>query len=182
MRSQSSLKSITYSKPGSVQSKGLTLIEMMIVVVIVTVLTTLAMMGYQRIIYQARNAEAQNFLGVIRAAQNVYYQVHGQYAGSLEWSEWPEGDFPSESRVDWGEPNKLTWQHLNERPQGPVWFKYRIRAGVRPADAPGEAFRPPPRGPWFQAQARSDFNGDDQFSILEITSAKSDIYVERLNE
>jgi prepilin-type N-terminal cleavage/methylation domain-containing protein len=58
-------------------TKGMTLIEMMIVVVIITVLTTLALMGYKRLIYQARNAEARNFLGAIRAAQNVYYQFYG---------------------------------------------------------------------------------------------------------
>lgn len=162
-------------------AKGMTLIEMMIVVVIITVLTTLALMGYKRLIYQARNAEARNFLGAIRAAQNVYYQLHGQYAGTLEWAEWPR-NFPVESKVNWDNPDSPTWQHLNVRPQGPVWFKYRIKASVRPADAPGEAFRPPPNGPWFQAQARSDFNGDNQFSILEITSATSNIYVERLNE
>ena len=59
-------------------TRGMTLIEMMIVVLIITVLTTLAMMGYKRLIYQARNAEARNFLGAIRGAQNVYYQLHGQ--------------------------------------------------------------------------------------------------------
>jgi len=161
---------------------GMTLIELMIVVVIISILTTLGITGYRKLVYQARNAEAHHFLGAIRAAQNTYYQAFGQYSGQENWSEWPPGPFPSEHRVDWEEPNELTWQHLGLRPEGPVWFKYRIRASDNPAEAPNNAFNPNPSGPWFQAQARGDFNNNNVLSNFEITSAKHDIYVERLNE
>lgn len=166
------------------KSCGMTLIEMMIVVVILSVLTTLAVTGYRKLIYQARNAEAYHFLGAIRAAQAVYYQTYGQYAGSNGgFSYWPES-YPVENRLNWGEPNAdaITWQHLGVRPEGPVWFRYGIQASDNAADAPAAAFEPAPNGPWFQAQAKGDFNGDGNTSTFEITSEKSEIYVENANE
>ena len=162
--------------------RGVTLIELMIVVVIITVLTSLAITGYRKLIYQARNSEAHHFLGAIRAAQTLYYQSTGQYAGTSAWSEWPQGNFPVEVRANWEEPQEETWQALGVRPEGPVWFKYRIKASTNPAEAPANAFRPPPSGPWYQAQARGDFNGDGKTSLFEVTSAKAAVYSENLNE
>ena len=165
-----------------VGERGVTLIELMIVVVIITVLTSLAVTGYRKMIYQARNAEAYHFLGAIRAAQNLYYQSTGQYAGTNAWAEWPQGNFPSTNRINWGDPDDATWQALGVRPEGPVWFKYQIRASENPAEAPADSFRPPPVGPWYQAQARGDFDADGITSLFEVTSAKAEVYVEDLNE
>ena len=166
------------------RERGVTLIELMIVVVIITLLTTLAVSGYRKLIYQARNSEAYHFLGAIRSAQTLYYQASGQYAGTSEWAEWPEEDFPQEVRLNWGDPTSETWKALGVRPEGPVWFKYRIRASVIPADAPAGVFRPPPAGPWYVAQARGDFspNPANVTSLFEVTSAKAAVYVENINE
>jgi len=160
----------------------MTLIELMVVVIILTILTTIAVAGYRKLIYRSRNAEAHEFLGAIRSAQNLYYQAFGQYAGSNDWAEHPAGEFPYISRVNWEEPNDPTWQHLGVRPNGPVWFKYRIRASDNPGAAPANVFRPLPVGPWFQAQARGDFDHDGQFSLYEVTSAKGDVFVQNQNE
>ena len=164
--------------------RGVTLIELMIVVVIITLLTTLAVSGYRKLIYQARNSEAYHFLGAIRSAQTLYYQATGQYVGTKEWSEWPEGDFPQELRVNWGDPTSETWKALGVRPEGPVWFKYRIQASTIPAEAPAGVFRPPPNGPWYVAQARGDFSPSpaNLTSLFEVTSAKAAVYVENMNE
>ena len=168
----------------SISTKGMTLIEMMVVVVILSILTTLGITGYKKLVYQARNAEAYQFLGAIRAAQNNYYQAFGQYVGSADaWAEWPQGGFAVESRKDWGEiAGDPIWQTLGARPEGPVWFKYRVKASSDPAQAPAAVFRPRPTGPWFQAQARGDFNGDGTTSLFEITSARADVYTFNLNE
>ena len=163
--------------------RGMTLIEMMVVVVILSILTTLGITGYKKLVYQARNAEAYQFLGAVRAAQNTYYQAFGQYAGGDNWAEWPLGPYAVESRVDWGEvAQDPVWQALGARPEGPVWFKYRVRASDDPAQAPANVFRPRPSGPWFQAQARGDFNGDGTTSLFEITSIRSEVYTSNLNE
>ena len=66
------------SKAKDQSQRGMTLIEMMVVVVILSILTTLGITGYKKLVYQARNAEAYQFLGAIRSAQNTYYQAFGQ--------------------------------------------------------------------------------------------------------
>lgn len=172
------------NQSGSYQTqKGMTLIEMMVVVVILSILTTLGITGYKKLVYQARNAEAYQFLGAIRAAQNTYYQAFGQYAGTDTWSEWPK-DVAVENRIDWDSQGDKgpVWEALGARPEGPVWFRYRVKASDDPAQAPANVFRPRPSGPWFQAQARGDFNGDGTTSLFEITSARSEIYTFNLNE
>lgn len=162
---------------------GMTIIEMMVVIIIVSILTTLGITGYQKLVYQARNAEAYQFLGSIRGAQQVYYETFSEYVGTEAWAEWPPGPYPTESRANWGdEVNDETWQTLGIRPDGPVWFKYRVKASTNPASAPINIFRQAPTGPWFQAQARGDFDGDGDTSLFEITSARSDIFSENENE
>jgi len=160
----------------------MTIIEMMVVVIILSVLTTLGVSGYRKLVYQARNAEAYQFLGAIKATQNAHFQTFGEYVGSDDWSEWPPGMFPLDNRLPWGDvSNNEVWRNL-AKPSGPVWFKYRVRTSTEPQRAPANIFRPLPAGPWFQAQARGDFNGDGETSLLEITSASSNIFVENLNE
>lgn len=163
--------------------KGMTIIEMMVVVIILSVLTTLGVSGYRKLVYQARNAEAYQFLGAIKATQNAHFQTFGEYVGGDDWSEWPQRpDYPLDNRFPWPDPsNDDVWRNL-AKPSGPVWFKYRVKASVDPQLAPANIFRPLPDGPWFQAQARGDFNGDRETSLLEITSARSTIFVENLNE
>jgi prepilin-type N-terminal cleavage/methylation domain-containing protein len=165
------------------RNQGMTIIELMIVIVILSVLTSLGISGYQKLVYQARNTEAYQLLGAIRAAQHSNYQVFGQYVGNENWAEWPQGAFPAEKPVLWGDqPADPVWQQLNVNPGGPVWFKYRIRASADPQRAPANVFRPLPNGPWFQAQARGDFNADGEFSLFEITSTRSKVFVENLND
>jgi prepilin-type N-terminal cleavage/methylation domain-containing protein len=165
------------------RNQGMTIIELMIVIVILSVLTSLGISGYQKLVYQARNTEAYQFLGAIRAAQHSNYQVFGQYIGDENWSiEWPPGDYPAERPLLWTEPPPGPWQQLNVNPGGPVWFKYRIRASADPQRAPANVFRPLPDGPWFQAQAQGDFNADGELSLFEITSTRSTVFVKDLNE
>ena len=158
--------------------RGVTLIELMIVVVIFGILSTLALTGYRNLINQARSSEAYEFLGAIRAAQNTYFQDYGQYCGDMAWSLWPPGDGAQDVRLNWGEPDVLAWRQLGVRPQGPVWFQYRIRASTNPAAAPANVFTPSPPGPWFQAQAIGNFNN----KFYEITSTRGEVYDDRLSQ
>ena len=173
----------TFTHHRRAQEKAMTIMELMVVIIILSVLTTLGVSGYQKLVYQARNSEAYQFLGAIKAAQNAHFQVTGEYVGNENWAEWPFGPFPVENRNPWGDvSNDEVWRQL-AKPSGPVWFKYRVRASADPQRAPANVFRPElPTGPWFQAQARGDFNGDGETSLLEITSARSSIFVENLNE
>lgn len=163
------------------RTQGMTIIELMIVIVILSVLTSLGISGYQKLVYQARNTEAYQFLGAIRAAQHSNYQVFGQYIGDESWAEYPT-EFPEDRPTLWNPDPNSVWQQLNVNPGGPVWFKYRFRASADPQRAPANVFRPLPDGPWFQAQARGDFNIDGEHSLFEITSTRSTVFVENLND
>ncbi len=54
-------------------SRGFTLVEMMIVVVIVSVLATLAVLGYRKIVQSAHVTEATSMVNNIRVAQEAYH-------------------------------------------------------------------------------------------------------------
>lgn len=159
--------------------KGFTLVELMIVVTIMGVLSLLAIVGYRKFTYHARNSEAHQMLGAVRAAQEVYFQAYGQYCGSADVDEWPV-EVPFEKKINWDGPNipdDNAWSMLGLKSPGQVWFQYRLSAGLD--NAPGDQFKAEFQDrPWFWAQAVGDFDGDNaKFSTFEVTSAKSEVWV-----
>lgn len=160
-------------------TRGMTLVELMIVVVIVGVLSVLAITGYRKYTFRARNSEAINFLQSIRAAQEGYFQSFGRYCGSPAPSLWP-AQMPQEEKLEWGAPQPPAWQHLGVKSPGWVWFQYDIRAGG-PNDPAGASFDDQPARPWFVAQARGDFIAGGPTSLFEITSETETVYVENEN-
>lgn len=168
------------------RAAGFTLVELMIVVVIIGVLSVLAITGYRKYTYAARNAEAQQFLGAVRAAQEAYFQAWGRYCGEPVAEEWP-ADIPTSQtgKLAWDSPDDplpedSAWYALGVRSPGRVWFQYRLAAG-RPGQAGGAAIRDANRH-WFWAQANGDFDGDDTTSTFEVTSEKADVFIENENE
>lgn len=168
------------------RTRGFTLVELMIVVVIIGVLAVLAITGYRKYTYSARNAEAQQFLGAVRAAQQMYFEAFGRYCGDANPERWP-ADMPTgqTGKLNWDSPdNPLpednAWYQLGIRSPGRVWFQYSLAAG-EPGDNGGRAIRDNRRS-WFWAQANGDFNADGTFSTFEVTSEKADVYVENENE
>lgn len=144
------------------QRKGFTLVELMVVVVILGVLAVLALFAYRKYTYAARNAEAVQFLGAMRAAQESYFQSFGQYAGTLNPALHPAVR-PFETKEAWNPPANSPFRDLAVQSPGRVWFQYRIVAGRAgedpPADAPFLAAEVNGR-PWYWLGACGDFNGD----------------------
>jgi type IV pilus assembly protein PilE len=66
-----------------IQHRGMTLIELMIVVVIVGVLAGIAYPSYQKYTMQARRSDGQIALTRIAAAQEKFYSDCSYYAASL---------------------------------------------------------------------------------------------------
>ena len=64
--------------------KGLTLLEVMIVVAIIGILAAIAIPSYLKYVKKARRAEAFNALMTIHAAQEMYKAEHGVYTDN--WS------------------------------------------------------------------------------------------------
>ena len=77
--------------------RGFTLIELIFVVVILSVLATIAVASYGGYIRQARVQEAVSFLGAIRIRQELYFQSYSQYVdtGDNENDFYPDDIWPS---------------------------------------------------------------------------------------
>lgn len=156
------------------RARGMTLVELMIVVVIVGILSVLAVSGFRKYTISARNTEAHNFLGSIRASQEAYFQSFGRYCGTVAETKWPL-TVPIEQKVQWEQPPNGAWRDLGIKSPGAVWFQYVLRAGG-PNEAAGAAFDPQPTTAWYQATAHSDFNRDGILSTFEVTSATNIVY------
>lgn len=172
----------------STPTRGFTLIELMIVVVIVGVLSVLAITGYRKYIYAARNTEAIQFLGACRTAQETYFQSFGQYAGdSNNWSAHP-AIVPTENAQRWDDPAMPNeWVALGVSSPNFVWFQYQVRAGAADDAPPNPPFLPgmpnyPQNRPWYWIQALGDFNGNNILSTFEATSSKAEIFIINENE
>ncbi len=65
-------------------NKGFTIIEMMTVIAVIGILTTIAAPSFQRSVIRAKEASLRNSLFVLRDVLDQYYADHGDYPESLE--------------------------------------------------------------------------------------------------
>ena len=66
------------------KSGGFTLIEVLVVVLIIGILTSVALPQYQKAVEKARVAEALQALAQLRDAQLVFYDTYGRWATKSE--------------------------------------------------------------------------------------------------
>src|SRR5690606_16165613 len=124
--------------------RGMTLVEVMVVVVIVGVLSSLAIYGVSRYIRSAESSEAYAVINAIRGAQEVYRQDTFQYldvsAGDFGTTH-PTG-VPSNSKQGWGGTLGVAGQNfrlLGVEVDSGTYFTYACVAGRA-----GDAFPTPP--------------------------------------
>ncbi len=156
---------------------GFTLIELMIVVVIIGVLSVLAVTGYRRYTFAARNAEADGFLLAVKGAQESYYQAFGQYCGtrSADQGRWP-AEVPFDMKANWdAPPDNNAWADLGIKSPGRVWFQYVVTAGKGNAPVPLNRIVEGNKD-WFIARAHGNFDGEGRLSTFEISSERNDVW------
>ncbi len=172
-------KTITPSR----RTRGFSLVELMIVVVIVGILSAVAIPSFQGYLMKSRTTEATEFLGVIRLSEESFRSEFGTYQATFD----PNGhditlidtnlvpsDIDGKSRVF--TPNEH-WQRLGARPGGPVRFGYGVAAGT-PANAPAPLGWDTANADfWWVARAVGDLDNDGVQVVFETYSANRTIFV-----
>jgi type IV pilus assembly protein PilA len=178
---------------------GMTLVELMIVVVIIGILAALAVVGYRKYIARARLSEATAMLAEFAAKEQLYFLDNGQYmevhktssnypSTGEEASEFypsDPGSYFDSARTpanvyDSGGNMPTSWRALGVKPRWRQLFcTYLVNAGA-PGNSPPGTIGPmlwpaTPNVPWFYAIAACNLNG-----IAGWPQAGSDVYVTTL--
>jgi type IV pilus assembly protein PilA len=165
------------------QARGFTLVEMSVVVVITTVLATVAILTYRHHRGVSRMAEATNLTAQIRAAQEAYKAETGVYAdvSSSVTSYYPAAA-PGSFVTVWGADCTVckttdAWRKLTVLPHGAVMYGYATISGIGAIPVGGgsgsgggsggggttpPSALPPPSStdPFYVVQAQGDTDGD----------------------
>jgi prepilin-type N-terminal cleavage/methylation domain-containing protein len=173
--------------------RGFTLIELMTVVAILAVLSTVAVFSYKAYMRKARTQEAIAFLMDIKMKQDTYFMTYSRY---VDTGANAEDYYPTmlSSPTEWL-PGSSTWDCDNPPNQAILgfcalgirpttqytWFQY-VTMGWAPGDAAppdaadGPIIRDPTRRWWF-ARAKG-YAGSDGYSLpfeLRLTSEVSEV-------
>lgn len=127
-------------------SKGFTLLELMIVVIILAILATIAVASFTSHYQQSKSSEVYAILRDIAAKQDGYRAEFGQYldvsgANALNFADRRPPNTPTGSFgfVVWdrssADPIYVNYRILGVNPQGAVRFGYIVAAGL-PGQAP----------------------------------------------
>jgi type IV pilus assembly protein PilA len=160
--------------------RGITLVELMIVVTIIGVLAILAAVGYGKWVASSKTAEAGEMLGAIKNGQENYFSQSGKYL-DLSKTITPGDLHPNakgDKKVPWVDVCSVCkvadgWKKLAVKADKPVYFGYATIAGTE-ADDP-DAGRAPCKAsgtdiswnkeaggkvlkPWYIAGALADTN------------------------
>lgn len=165
---------------------GFTLTEMMVVVAIIGVLSSVAVMSFRRYSVRVRVGEAYAMLGLIKAREEIYRAEFNQYAAAA-WH--PNGGMAAAGQPqDWGTGAGVPgdWQQVGVRPDRQLYFVYQVAAGAAgAAPAPvGWDGGAPPGYPvaddfYFVASARADIDGDAMLSRFELCSRCRAVWVDQ---
>src|SRR5437870_1133307 len=134
------------------RARGLTLVEVMIVVAIVGILATLGFVGWRKITNSSHTVEGTHMVAGIRAAQEKYHAEVGHYANvstNLAYSQSTHHDAlyphctmspvrePGNYKVAWGAACSSTtccngtpnWSSIQVTTDAPVFYGYSTVAG-----------------------------------------------------
>lgn len=151
-------------------SRGFTLLELMIVVVILGVLAAIAVPSFQRHYQYSKASEVYALLRDIAAKQEAFKSEFGMYlnvSGSMDHSNRrpaaaPRDDFGWVSWDPGADAIGTAWRQLGFRPQSAVRFAYVVVAGP-----PGTTVTGVPAGladttdHWWAAVAYGNYNSND---------------------
>lgn len=159
----------------------------MIVVVIVSVLATLAVYGVSKYITSSKTGEAVQMIGSIKAAQESFKDETFAYldvTGTLD-SFYPTNTTPGRKKVGWGGdgPGRDNWKALGVNPAGPVLFVYACDAGTASQNVVSAGSDitigswPTSLGqPWYVVKAVANLDGGGASSVYVGASFTNQIF------
>ena len=155
-------------------SLGMSLVELMIVVVIIGILAAISVVGYRKYIARARVSEATAMLAEFAAKEQLYFLDSGQYmeahynAANFPSTNENSSEFwPQDPNVYWDSARTpisvydssgnlpTSWKKLGVRPRwGQLFCTYMANAGSPGAAAPANSvgstlWTAAPNVPWF---------------------------------
>ena len=178
------------SRPRQRSERGFTLVELLTVVVIVGVLATIGLVSYRKFITSAKTSEAVYMVGAIRSAEeSVRAETLSYLDVSAEFAKFYPSLTPGAFKMGWDadHTDAARWRQLGARPDGPVYYGYKVQAGgAGPApkalDTVSKPTWPATREPWYVIEAKGDLNGDGTPSYVAGSSFTGEIYVENEGE
>ena len=107
---------------------GFTLVELMIVVALIGVLSTVAIPSFMN--YQARSRRSEAFanLSAIGRVQKTFLATKGEFFDSnLPWPDYtaPEYGGLGAHKMTWDAASEAGWAGLGWKPEGAVWYSYQ---------------------------------------------------------
>lgn len=170
---------------GKRTSRGFSLVELMIVVVLIGILSVVAYVGYRRFVTASYKAEATSVIGGIATAQEGYKAESGAYlnVSGASTNLYP-ASVPGPFKTEWGGACVScsgSWTTLAYKPSAPVIFGYSTVASTaatpssarggpihtkkiqRPTPAPAPASTPA-TGAFFTTTAMADTDGDGVYT------------------
>jgi type IV pilus assembly protein PilA len=189
---------------GRARSRGFTLVELAIVIVVVGILAVVGVAIYRHQSATARTAEATQLTAGIRAAQEAYKSEKGVYAAvSNDTSSFYPAAAPGSFKTEWGADCKncidpAGWRKLNVHPAGPVMYGYATVSGVGGSSLSGgggsagpppgmRIDTPPPvtltaTDPFYVTVAWGDTDADGKPCIVMSYSTSNQIIVQSAGE
>jgi prepilin-type N-terminal cleavage/methylation domain-containing protein len=163
------------------RTRGMTIVELMIVVVIIGILAAISVVSYRRYIARARMSEVTAMLAEFAAKEMLYYQDAGLFleahnavaANAISVNENANEFFPTDPSNYFDSvrtPTTLgtlptSWRLLGIRPRWPqLYCTYMVNTGAAGSAATGTIgatlWTSTPQVPWFYAMGACNLQGE----------------------
>jgi prepilin-type N-terminal cleavage/methylation domain-containing protein len=182
---------LSVPSPVRKRQRGFTLIELLTVVVIVGILATLGLVAYRKFITSSKTSEGIYMVGSIRAAEESYRAETMRYIDVTSgFSKSYPAEKPGAFKSAWDNPTHTdypNWRQLGARADSPVYYGYKVAAGLAGQTPPALGIASSPTWPattepWYIIESKGDVDGNGVFSFVTGSSFTGEIYVEAEGE